>query len=482
MKKLLLSLALLCGVATSEAKVTLPSLLQDNAVLQQNETIVLWGWGEANKKLTVRPSWTKQKYMTDISAEGAWEIEVETTSAGGPYSISFSDGEVTTIENIMLGEVWLCFGQSNMHMVMKGNGTQPVEGSMDAILQADSLQPLRYHRTDYQGSLTPMANSKSEWLLNAPRNVPTMGATPYFFGRYLQSVLRVPVGVVECAWGGSSIEAWMSEEMLKEFDADYEIPVDEATIKTNKQQTPTMLYNGMLKPLQNMRFKGAIWYQGEANLGNREEYPALFKILVESLREDFFDCGEFPLYYAQLVPYANNKDPMSTTLMMMTQAGMVDDVERTGMVVLSDIGEAVCIHPRHKETTGKRFAYWALGDAYGYNMVHYRAPEYNSMKVLAANNSFPKRVALNFKYAGLGLSFADANVPSQNFEVAGEDQIFYPATARIGSGGNHIELWSDEVEDVVAVRYCIKSFFIGDVYNNFGIPISPFRTDDWAIE
>ncbi|MFI3303769.1 MAG: sialate O-acetylesterase [Rikenellaceae bacterium] len=484
MKKITLLCALLCGFATAQAKVTLPTVIASNAVLQQNESVKLWGEGTPNSKLTIRPSWTKQKYTTQIAADGKWELPVETVAAGGPYTISFDDGEVTKIDNIMLGEVWLCFGQSNMRMAIYGNGGQPVEGLMDVLLQADSLIPIRYFRAELQSAFEPKDDLEGNWKVNSPKSVKTLGATAYFFAQYLQSVLKVPVGVVECAWGGSKIEAWMSPDMLNEYKAGYPMPKSSKDFVNGKaNNTAAQLYNGLLSPLKNLRFKGALWYQGESNLLNSDEYPALFKIFVESLREDHFDNGVFPFYYAQIAPYGLNAASGKNYNIRMreTQAKMIDNVERVGMVVLSDIGEEVCIHPRQKKSVGNRFAYWALGDTYGYDMVDYRAPEFNTMRQLAANNKYPKRVGLNFKHAPLGLCFADANVPSVNFEVAGEDKVFYPATARISNGNNHIEVWSDQVEDIVAVRYGCREYFKGDVFNSYGIPISSFRTDDWDL-
>ncbi|MFI3259923.1 MAG: sialate O-acetylesterase [Rikenellaceae bacterium] len=483
MKRAILICALLCGVFTSQAKVKLPAVIASNAVLQRNETVNLWGEAIPNSKLTIRPSWTKQKYSTVVGEDGKWILPVETTEAGGPYSISFSDGETTTIDNIMLGEVWLCFGQSNMRMIMKGNGGQPVEGMMDAILQADSLIPVRYFRTEYQYGFEPKDDLVGDWRVNSPQYISMRGATPYFFSLYLQGVLKVPVGIVECAWGGSRIESWMSPSMIKEYDPNYEIPTDTGEAEVDKpNHKATLLYNGLLCPLQNLKFKGALWYQGEANLDNIPEYPKLFKIFVESLRADHFDNGTFPFYYAQLAPYGGEKNKNTTLLMREQMAKMTDLVERTGMVVLSDVGEDKSIHPRRKQEVGTRFAYWALGDTYGYDYVAYRAPEFNTMRQVAANDLYPKRVAINFKHAPMGMSFADPAVSSVNFEVAGEDKVFYPATSRIGWGKDHIEVWSDQVDEIVAVRYGFHDFFKGDLFSAYGIPVSSFRTDDWELE
>ncbi len=480
MRRILLFVALLCGVTAIEAKVSLPSLLASGAVLQQCDRVTLWGGAEPNRKVSIQPSWTKQAYATTSSSDGEWEIEVETPTAGGPYTITFDDGtkDITTIESVMLGEVWLCFGQSNMRMPMKGYVGQPVEGAMDTIMQADSLAPLRYYQAKNIYSFKPKEHLAGEWMANSPRYAPSFGATPYHFGLYLQRVLGVPVGIVECAWGGSNIEAWMSEDMLKRFNPQYKIPVDNGGKVKSAQQRATLLYNGILEPMKRLKFKGAIWYQGEANAARYGEYASLFKIFVESLRSDHFDCGTFPFYYAQIAPY----ERANFVMMREVQQKLTSQVERTGMVVLSDVGERNIIHPRHKREVGERFAYMALGDTYGYNSVAYSAPEYVSMRELAANKLYPKRVALTFKNAPQGLCFGDPESPSINFEVAGEDRLFYPAEVLIGKGKNHLEVWSDKVDDIVAVRYGFHNYFKGDVYNAYGIPLSSFRTDSWEIE
>ncbi len=483
MKRFLLAWVVACCIATAQAKVKLPNILASNAVLQQNSSVMLWGEGEPNSKITIRPSWTKQRYTTQSASDGRWSVAVETISAGGAYTISFDDGskEITTIENIMLGEVWLCCGQSNMRMPMSGNksGGQPVEGVMDVIMQADSATPIRCFRADYQYSYKPEVEIPGEWRVHSSQNISSFSATAYFFAQYIHRALNVPVGIVECAWDGAKIEAWMSADMLRKYDPAYEIPVDNGEKPKQAYIIPTILFNGLLAPLKNLAFQGAIWYQGESNLHNISEYPALFKIFVESLRADHFDNGNFPFYYAQIAPYGSDQ---RNAFMRETMAKMIDDVDNTGMAVLSDLGEEGRIHPRKKQEVGERLAYWALAETYGrrYEGAGYRAPEFNSMRIIeSANKSAVQRAALNFNYAPMGLCLRNSAVATTNFEVAGEDRVFHPATARIGSGKDHIIVWCDKVKEIAAVRYGFRSYFDGDVYNTYGVPISSFRTDDW---
>ncbi|MFR9523740.1 MAG: sialate O-acetylesterase [Rikenellaceae bacterium] len=474
MKKIILLAILVAATSLAEAKVTLPSLISDNAVLQQQSKVLLWGKA-TGKKVIISPSWTKENYTTKVASDGSWLCHIDTPVATEGASIKFSDGEGEDVVsgNILIGEVWFCSGQSNMKVPMKGNPSQPIEGSADVILSAKASIPIRLFTVREQHSNTPAEECEGEWREYTPENVASFGATPLFFARYLQDKLDVPVGVVNCSWGGSKIESWMSREVLedyKEYDFD---AIYSGELKTLAQTQPTLAYNGMLHAMKNLKFKGMLWYQGEANRSTCEEYPALFTRFAKMVRSHF-DCGQFPIYYAQIAPYAFGPEGKGAE-MRATQTKLMSLVERTGMVVLSDVGEHDCIHPRYKEQAGVRFAYWALCDTYGYKGIEYRAPEFVEMKEMAASGKLPKRVALKFNYASMGLSLSKQS--SENFEVAGEDGIFYPAQMKLVSKDEYpIHLWCQDVEQIVSVRYGYKDYFKGDVFNNFGIPLPTFST------
>ncbi len=456
----------------AEAKVFLPSLLSDNAVFQQQSEVKLWG-SATGKKVAITPSWSDETHYAKVDQNGLWECYIITPAAGEGFSISFDDGlGCTTISNLLIGEVWLCSGQSNMKVPVRGNVSQPVEGSADVILEAKASRAIRLFTVPELAAATPLEECDGEWVLYTPENVAAFGATPLFFARYLQGVIDQPVGVINCSWGGSAIEAWIPRHTLEEYkEYDFEA-IDREEFSTLPQTQPTLCYNGMMHSMKNLKFKGMLWYQGEANRKNHEEYPELFARFASMLRSHF-DCGEFPIYYAQIAPYGFGPAGKGAA-MRVSQSKIMDHVSRTGMVTLSDVGEHDCIHPRYKRAAGERFAYWALGDTYGYKGIEYRAPEFAQMQILAPAGKLPARAALRFDYAQMGLSLP-ADSLSENFEVAGEDGVYYPAQMKFVSKAEYpIQLWSDQVDQIKSVRYGYKDYFKGDVFNNFGIPLSTF--------
>ncbi|MFC7667731.1 sialate O-acetylesterase [Hymenobacter humi] len=242
------------------AQLRLPSLFTDNMVFQQQADCAVWGWAKAGSTVTVSPSWNKQKYRAQADAAGKWKIKVKTPTAGGPYELTISDGTPVKLKNVLVGEVWLCGGQSNMEMPMKGFKGQPVLGSNEAVVKSKN-DNLRLYIVPRSSVTEPQDNSKpSPWRAAAPEAVANFSATGYYFGRLLQEMLQVPVGLIHCSYSGSSIEAWMDTETLRQF-AGIKVPDRGDTIK-QVSRTPTTLFNGMLHPIEGYGIKGAIWYQG----------------------------------------------------------------------------------------------------------------------------------------------------------------------------------------------------------------------------
>ena len=245
----------------------------------------------------------------------------------------------------------------------------------------------------------------------------------------------------------------------------------------------------MIEPLKDISVTGALWYQGEGNRFNPEAYLSLFPTFVEGLRSHL-NSGEFPFYYAQIAPYSMNND-FSWVAMREAMSKLMSLTPRTGMVTLTDIGEQNRIHPRFKREVGERFALWALGDHYGVGGFDYRAPEFREVKLIAAKGKHPNKLGVYFDHAPNGLCMVDRDVDSSNFEIAGEDQVFYPAMAKVSAStaikptnesGPLVEVWSDKVPNPVAVRYAFKNYVVGDLYNTFGIPVSSFRSDAWNLK
>ena len=452
------------GVSSLQAKVKLPAILGDNMVLQQQSKVKLWGEAEEESSLTVYTSWNHQLLKTTSDANGKWMVEVTTPQAGGPYEITFDDGDKTILQNIYSGEVWLCSGQSNMEMPVKGFPGQPVLHSNEVIANTDSSWPIRMFTVKKEGSEVLKDDVTGSWKTHTPQNVANFSATAYFFGYQLYKTLRTPIGLIHSSWGASNIETWMSEERFKVF-----YPSSESKFINEKavQRKPCMLYNAMLYPLKDYKIKGTIWYQGEANRTDASMYAKLLPNFVNQLREMFSDA-ELPFYYVQIAPFPYKADKKENgALLREAQLVCEKTIPHAGMAVLMDIGEKHIIHPSHKMEVGARLAYWALSHDYGIEGITAESPRYLSKKIQ------DNKLILSFERIGNGLTSYGKEL--KNFEVAGEDKVFYPAKAQLSR--NQVVVWSDKVKHPVAARYAFKNFVVGDLFNTAGLPVSSFRTD-----
>jgi len=451
-----------------QAKIKVASLLGDNMVLQRNTEVKLWGKADPNQKLNIVLGWSKEKISTTANEKGEWLVKVKTTEAGGPYSISITSGkETVSIQNILLGEVWLCSGQSNMEMPVAGYGDQPVNGSTDAIMTAGNNN-LRLYTVGKLSIATPQDTCKGSWLVATPESVSKFSVVGYFFARILQQSLNIPVGIITTNWGGSRIEAWMKNDLITGFAEAYKQTTQE---KSQPNQRASRLYNGMIAPLINYNIKGAIWYQGESNKDNYQDYAALQAAMVKSWRADF-GVGDFPFYFVQIAPhiYGNSK-ATNVAFQREAQYNSMALIPNSGMVSTVDIGEEKSIHPAEKATVSKRLALWALSETYNMKGLPYKSPAYKSMQVKDSV------AVISFENAPNGLTTYGKTV--ECFEVAGQDSIFYPAKLTINQ--KQARVYSPKVKVPVAVRYSFCNFSPtpGFLYNTAGLPVIPFRTDNW---
>jgi len=460
------------------ASVKLPSVLSDNMVLQQQSDVKLWGEAKMNTKLSVTTSWNKKTYKLTCDGQGRWELLVSTPSAGGPYKISFNDGEELILKNVMIGEVWFCSGQSNMEMPMRGFDRQPVQNSNDVIIKAKSSTPIRMFTTDSedgkwvrQFSKSPEIDCKGKWLTNTPENVANTSAVAYHFAKYLQETLDVPVGLIISSWGGSKVEAWMSREAISPFqDIDLSILDNNNEVK-NPTATPCVLYNAKIAPFINYKIKGFLWYQGESNRNNYSQYRQLMSAFVKDLRNKW-ELGNFPFYYVQIAPFNyEGADGILSAMLQEVQLKNLKDIPNSGMVTTLDVGNPVFIHPVDKKAVGSRLAYWALGDTYNIKGFSYKPAIYQSMEVAE------KKIYVNFDNAPHGLSPMWTDLTG--FEIAGEDKVFHPAKAEIETKTGRLAVHNENVSKPVAVRYAFKNYEKASLFGLDGIPVAPFRTDNW---
>ena len=471
MNRIFIIILLLNNSFYALAEIKMGAIFTDNMVLQQRTAAPIWGWAAPNTKINVISSWDQKRYDTKTDERGRWTIKVQTPAAGGPYELVVSDGKPLFLKNVLIGEVWLCSGQSNMEMPLKGFKGQPVLGSNEAILHAKNKQ-LRLYTVPRSSQIEAQENSKiSFWKEANPENVSNFSATAYYFGSLIQELLEVPVGLVHSSYGGSTIEAWMDRELLADFK-DVELPMDSIPVKN---RTPTTLFNGMIHPIVGYAIKGCIWYQGESNYERPDQYELLFPAMVKRWR-DLWQQGDFPFYYAQIAPYNYAQLPpflvggkYNSAYLRDAQRKSLVKIPNSEMVSLMDIGEENCIHPSNKKAGGERLAYIALAQTYHMKGFGWACPTYDTVEI--ANGS----AIVKFKNASLGLtSFGNL---LKTFEIAGADKIFYPAQAAII--GNTVVLTSPLVKMPAAVRYAFKDFIVGDLFSTEGLPVASFRTDDW---
>ena len=293
----------------AEAEVKMPAFFGDNMVMQQNTDANMWGTAKASSTVTVTPGWTSEVYKTKAGKDGKWKISIPTPAAGGPYTVTVSDGTPLTLNNVMLGEVWLCSGQSNMEMPMKGYKNQPVEGANMATLKSRNPN-IRLFTVKRNSSTVPVDDVTGSWSEASPESVRNFSATAYFFGREIEELLDVPVGLVVVSWGGSACEAWMNDEMLQAFpEAAAKIPAVNGEIPS-KNRTPSVLFKGMLNPLIGMAMRGVIWYQGEDNWNRAHSYTDMLSTMIKGWR-NLWGQGEFPFYYCQIAPYEHGPRPQA---------------------------------------------------------------------------------------------------------------------------------------------------------------------------
>ena len=473
MKKILFVLAAIAVGVSLEAKVTLPSFFSDNMVLQQKADVALWGSSDRARKVRISPSWSKVSYSVMPDSEGKWFIRIPTPEAGGPYTIVFNDGDKTILENLLLGEVWFCSGQSNMEMPMRGFEGQPVEESADYIVRANVRTQICICNIAKKKSATPLDTVDAQWKCATPEVVASTSAVAYFFAYRLHEVLDIPIGIISAYWGGTAIEAWMPREIIeKEFSREIDASIldteDIANLKGN--QHPSILWNGMVAALVPYTFKGMLWYQGETNRGLPEQYTRLQVSYVKEMRERFQN-PDAPFYFTQIAPYAygSNGQSFRSGFFYEAQQKTLSLIPNSGMAATVDIGSYYTIHPPKKKEVGDRLAYLALVRNYGIKGISPDAPAYKSVEFKGAE------AVVTVEVDRLGLS--PRVTPVDGFELAGEDRIFHPATGLANK--NIVTVTSGEVQHPVAVRYCFRNWGRGTVFNAFGIPLLPFRTDNW---
>lgn len=483
MKRNLLLVAAMLMCATLGAKIRLPEIMQGNMVLQQNTNACIWGWAEPGKTVSLSASWIEEPFTCKADKEsGYWEFFVPTKAGSyDTYSLSVSekgDSETVLIDNVVFGEVWFTSGQSNMEMPMNGFTGCPVEDSDYYIAEAVKYPNIRYvtvPKARTKAGISVKEETYGKWQLNCPANVQWFSATAYFFARRMSDALQVPIGIINCAWGGSRVEGWLPEDVVKGYGG---WPMDEGFFheqseerETWEYRTPVVMYNDMFHPLRHYTIKGILWYQGEGNVGHEDTYPDRLAEMVRIWREEF-NQGELPFYLAELAPwlYGDGEEGISGALFRECQLKASQTIPNSGMICTNDLAydhEKTQIHPRQKRQVGERFANLVLNKTYGKTEYACNYPQYVSHEVTDDG-----KIKLQLTEEQYGYS---PWMYIKGFEVAGEDGVFHPAVAEWIWGALYV--WSDDVPAPVHVRYGFKNFLPGNLTGHRGLPVIPFRSD-----
>lgn len=481
-RRILMMTALVALTMSAQAKVKLPHIIGDNMVLQQQTDARLWGWAKPGRTVRVSTSWSEQVATAKAGKDGKWLVKVQTPKASyEPLWITFDDGEPLTIKNVVAGEVWVCAGQSNMEMPVKGFGQCPVKDYNQHVLDAVNSKGVRSVKIPSVMRATPQDDAQCEWRQCCPKTVSEFSATGYFFARLLSRTLDIPVGIIEANKGGTRVESWLTKENLEKYTSD---PTDSVEICKKWAQWDyhrSLLWgNGTFNPILNYTVKGIIYYQGCSNVGDPgDQYSERMKILVDQWRSQF-GLGEIPFYFVQIAPYFyDNADEDWGARLREQQWKAAQIIPNSSLVCSNDLVydyESTQIHPSQKQPVGERLAFTALNRDYGFETINYKSSSYKDMTV--KNDTVFIHTQDNY--------WCDAPFEQmEGFEVAGEDRVFYPATAKHfwQPGGGYwdeaIIIRSEKVKKPVAVRYCFKNFQIGNVKNGGNLPLFPFRTDNW---
>ncbi|HSN07386.1 MAG TPA: sialate O-acetylesterase [Hanamia sp.] len=464
MKKIYLLLVTSAFYFSANAYLRLPDIFSDNMVLQQQTTIHFYGWSAPNQKISVITSWNGDTLKTSTLSDAVWTIDLKTPKAGGPYTITVTGDSTVTIQNVLIGDNWICTGQSNMEFSADWNKNYYKQEVANA-----SHPEIRFFHIWYSSAPYPQQEVRGKWEVCTPETMHTFSAAGYFFGRTLNENLHEPIGLIESCWGGTPVEAWTPIEV---FNRSEKLAVSAAKLTPVPwcPIRPAVTYNAMIAPITGFPIKGAIWYQGETNTTNPDTYEETFSSMIHSWRELWKE--DFPFYFVQIAPFNYGKGDKGA-LVREQQLKTYRAVPKTGMVVVSDItGDTNNIHPKDKINVGKRLAAWALANTYGKENIEYSGPLYRSMEVKE------NKAVIHFDFAENGL--IEKGDKLTDFMIAGEDQQFFPATAIIE--GNTVVVSSPKVQHPAAVRFSFSNTAEANLFNKAGLPASPFRTDDWEVK
>jgi sialate O-acetylesterase len=443
------------------ANINLPAVIADNMVLQQKTKVKLWGWGSPGEKIAIKPSWNNKIDSVVVGSEAKWSCLIQTPSAGGPYDIELKGYNTIKLSNILIGEVWLCSGQSNMEMSANWGLNYS-----DEMLGAGNKN-IRFFNVSKATSAYPQDDLKASWEQSTTSTVRGFSAVACFFAKKLEQELKVPVGLINSSWGGSSAETWTPASLILK-DSVLSAAAQKLKPSRHWSTIPGANYNAMIAPLHNYSIAGFLWYQGESNVG-QTSYSSLLEKMITSWRQAW--GAPLPFYFVQIAPFSGYGNGISAPLIRESQTKLTG-LPGTGMVVTSDLVDNIKdIHPKMKKEVGERLANYALAETYGFKNLVYKSPEFRGLVIKKG------KAVISFNNVNAGLMSKSGNF--KEFYIAGADKVFVPAKAAIK--GKTVEVWSDAVADPVAVRYGFTGDSQADLFSKEGLPVNLFRTDSWDV-
>ena len=454
MKKINILLFLFLLSQFSFANVIMPSVFSDHMVLQQQDDVKIWGWASPHEEIIIAPSWTNEIYKTKASNLAAWQVIIKTPKYGGPYTISIKGYNEVVLNDVLIGEVWLCSGQSNMEM----SASWGIDNGEEEIAKAN-YNNIRFFTSPKMAADTEQNNIISNWEICTPERMKYASAAAYFFAKKLQENIKdIPVGLMVSAWGGTPIEIWTQENVIKKDTvlltaANKLTPVSYGPIKPGKA------FNTMINPLVGYKIAGALWYQGESNVGSNV-YDQNLEALVTSWRNLW--GYNFPFYCVQIAPYNYGDDHFGGVIIRDAQRKVTKQIKNSGMVVISDISPIDDIHPKDKKSVGFRLANLALKNHY--HLIDGLVESPNISELVFDKN----KAVISFTYAH-GLY---ANSKKSMFEIAGNDFVFYPAKMKIKN--NTIIVSSKKVKQPKSIRFAWGNNIQSNIFNKANLPLSSF--------
>lgn len=463
MKKILFSILLVLSVTVLHAHIRLPNILGSNMVLQQQSTTKLWGWASPGEKIRITTSWDKKVTEVTTDANANWATKLSTPTAGGPYMIVFEGENKIVLQNVLIGEVWVCSGQSNMEWNYE-RGITSIKNEFEHLKKLN----IRLFNIPKSASATQQDHVEGIWTTCDSNSLKKFSAVGYYFGKQLHNDLNVPIGLINSNWGGTPGEVWTPGQLV-ENDAELKEAAAKIEPATRWPVKPGYAYNAMIAPIVNYNIAGVIWYQGESNVNASASYTRLINTMLSGWRKAW--NNDFPFYYVQIAPFKYNRYHVGA-LLREAQTQLLS-VPKTGMVVVSDlVNDTLNIHPTNKAGVGLRLGNLALAETYGLKKTGFKNPVFKSL-VIENNNAV---VELN--HAETGIKITDQT--AREIFIAGADKIFYPAEVKLKK--NKIYVSSKNVPKPQAVRYQFSNAGVGNLISREGLPVAPFRTDNWVID